>query len=83
MTASPDTPDPTTLASSLTPHELDVLALVGHGHTNREIARGCWASAKPLSVTGCRAGSASSASIGVHRRSAAVVMAVRLGLAPA
>ena len=79
MTASPDTPDPTTLASSLTPHELDVLALVGHGHTNREIAR-------LLGVSEAAVGhrlSRGFRKLGVHRRSAAVVMAVRLGLAPA
>ena len=61
----------------LTPRELQVLDLVGHGHTNRQIADELLISVKTAGIHVSHV----LAKMDVSRRTQAAILAVRMGLA--
>lgn len=75
--ASQPASDETTLATDLTPRELDVLGLLGKGSSNSEIAAQLFLSEGTVR----NYVSAILAKLGVHDRTQAAVLAVRHGLA--
>jgi DNA-binding CsgD family transcriptional regulator len=70
------TPQPETTPFGLTPRELEVLALVAAGHTNREIGATLFMSEKTASVHVSRI----LAKLGVRTRTQAAAVATRAGL---
>jgi two-component system, NarL family, response regulator NreC len=76
--ASESAAGPPTTAPPLSPRERQVLQLLAHGHTNREIADRLSLSVKTIETHRARLGE----KLGVHKRADLVRFAMELGLLP-